>query len=236
MTWRGQGWECWVPVEDIEVPIVYFVAVESSTPQKSSAHHGAELAALPEDREIATNVSPMRVCRPHLLGLKGPTRIFWPFLEGFEQGLESWRWLAPEPEPGRLKTDPLAKNGHAALLVSVPAGKRSVTIATTRVRGRELVTRAATGLRIWLRTRHGSGQARFTLLADALTTNQVVAVSRQQAHLAPVWRKVDLAFDDFPDLPQRGVDLFTIEFIGHGPQDFLVDDLQLLGAGKVEPE
>jgi hypothetical protein len=32
------------------------------------------------------------------------------------------------------------------------------------------------------------------------------------------------------------VDWFTIEFIGVGPRDFLIDDLQFLGPWKIEME
>src|SRR6266496_4358247 len=115
MTRPGLYWQATLPVEDVEVPIVYFVSAE-------------------EHR--FTNLSALRVVAPAAAGLEEPTRVFWPFLEGFEEGAESWRLLSEESPTAPLRRDPASKNGRAALAVSVPTGKRSATVATTREIGR----------------------------------------------------------------------------------------------------
>ncbi|MBI3852910.1 MAG: hypothetical protein HY298_21865 [Verrucomicrobia bacterium] len=215
MSLRGTNWEASVPVCDVDVPVVYFVEMRTAS---------------------SNNVSPMRLCRPRAAGLEEPSRVFWPFLEGFETGTDGWSSLASAPDSPSLKTDPTSKNGLAALRVSLPAGKRSVTVATTRVRGWQILQNGATGLRLWLRMREGIGHARFTLFANAFATNQVVSVSSIEAKLNNRWQKVELPFTSFPTLPLANVDWFTIEFIGTGPRDFLIDDLQLLGPWKIELE
>jgi hypothetical protein len=213
MTLRGQVWEAPAPVTDLDLPLVYFVcAVDGET----------------------TGLSPMRVCHPREAGLEVPTRLFWPFLEGFEAGLESWRLLTPDAPP--LRTDGVAHTGRNALAVSLPAGRRSVTIATTRVRGWHYWKANATGVRLWLRAGAGTGRARFTLSAHAHTTNRLMAVHSREVALAEQWRKAELLFAEFPGLPLPALDLFTIEFIGEGPREFLVDDLQLLGPWAIEAE
>jgi len=215
MTRPGLQWQATLPVEDVEVPIVYFVrAVE----------------------QRLTNLSPLRVVAPVAVGLEEPTRVFWPFLEGFEESAESWRLLSEESPTAPLRRDPASKNGRAALAVSVPSGKRSATVATTRVRGWQLQREGATGLRVWLRAREGTGRARCTLLAHAFATNQVVGVWPSLVRLTERWQKVELPFRALPRLSLGAVDLFAIEFIADGPRDFLIDDLQLLGPWKLEPE
>jgi hypothetical protein len=215
MSLQVDHWETSVPVDDVDVPLVYFVRMITAT---------------------ETNLSPMRVVRPRTAGLEEPSRVFWPFLEGFETGMEGWSLLAGTPVVASLKTDPTAKNGHAALRVSLPVGKSSVTVATTRVRGWQILQNGATGLRVWLRTREGMGQARFTLFANAFETNQVLSQSSIEPKLDHRWQKIELPFTSFSKLPLGNVDWFTIEFIGTGPRDFLIDDLQLLGRWKIEME
>jgi hypothetical protein len=218
MLWQGGHWECSLPVVDLDVPIVYYILV----PNAESAGGGL--------------CSPMRVCRPRVLGLAAPTALFWPFLEGFEQGCESWRLLSAPSNAPALTTDSLAKDGLAALRVSLPSGRRSVTVATTRIRGWHFRLLGATGVRVWMRTRSGPGEARFTMFSQALTTNQVVSVSRTTAKLSDDWRKVSLFPSDFPTLSAAELDLFAIEFVGEGAQDFLVDNLELLGPWRQESE
>ena len=227
MSLRGNTWEVIVPVDDPDVPLVYFVTVIAVR-----ATNGSSAV----QSTSSTNISPMRICKPRLAGLEEPTRIFWPFLEGFEQDTASWRWLAPVDDSAPLKTDATARTGGAALVVPLPGGKRSVTVATTRVRGWQLVQHHVTGLRLCLRTRQGRGRARFTLLANASATNQVVSVWPKEPVLTETWQKVDILFGDLPKLPLGAVDLFAIEFIGEGPLEFLVDDLQLLGPWKPDLE
>ena len=210
----GARWEAAVPVEDVDEPVIYFVR---------SVERGA------------TNHSPLRVCVPRAAGLEEPTRIFWPFLEGFETGAESWRTLSEAPDAAR-PTEALAKSGRASLAVTLPPRQRSVTVGTTRLRGAQLQRAGATGVRLWLRTRAGAGTARFTLLAHAFTTNQVVAQCPREVPLDARWQRVDLPFSLFPNAPLGAVDFFTVEFIGEGPQEFLIDDVQWLGPWKLEPE
>ena len=71
MTWRSGEWEANLPVEDLSVPIVYYVRALGNS---------------------ATNHSPNRVVHPARSGLDLPSKIFWPFLEGFENGLDGWRF------------------------------------------------------------------------------------------------------------------------------------------------
>ena len=47
---------------------------------------------------------------------------------------------------------------------------------------------------------------------------------------------MELFFSALPRLSLGAVDLFAIEFVADGPREFLVDDLQLLGPWKLEPE
>ena len=207
MEQHGENWEAYVPVDSLDVPVVYFV-------------------------RAGEKISPMRLTRPRALGLEAPTRIFWPFLEGFEEGLESWRLLSDAM--AELKTGTPVKNGKAALIAALPAGKKSIAIGTTRVRGWFVEEHFAKGLSVWLRTREGTGRARFTLLAHAFTTNQVVAVRAGEVPLTAQWQRVELPFDTFPKISRGAIDLFTIEFMADGPREFLVDDLQLLGRWRLD--
>ena len=175
----------------------------------------------------------MRLCRPRLLGLERPTRAFWPFIEGFEEGLEGWRWLAGGPDKGDLQTSSTARNGKAALTVTIQRGKTSVAIGTTHLRGWNLLEHGATGLSLWMRTREGTGRARFTILANAFTTNQVMAAHDGEIVLRDRWEKVDLSFHKFPKFPLTEVDFFAIEFLGNPGWEFLVDDVQMLGRWKL---
>jgi hypothetical protein len=45
---------------------------------------------------------------------------------------------------------------------------------------------------------------------------------------------VELPLKDFARLPVAGVDWLTIEFISEEPNEFFVDDLQLLGPWEIE--
>ncbi len=212
MTQRGAAWEATLPVDDLDVPLVYFVSDGTRTP---------------------TQLSPMRVVSPRLAGMEKPSRIFWPFLEGFEDGIAGWEFMSAPADVPPLKTSPNAHDGNAALSVTLPAGRRSVTIGTPRVRGWHYSLQLATGLRVWLRAPGGSGRARFTLHTNAGTTNAIVATSTIEATLDDKWRKVDLSFSSFPNFPMVNTDWFSIEFSGEGPREFLVDDLRLLGRWKL---
>ena len=212
MEQRGLGWETAVPVDSLDAPLVYFIQATT---------------------EARTNLSPMRLCRPRLLGLEKPTRVFWPFLEGFEEGLESWRWLAGGPANGQLQTSRTAKNGKAALAVTITQGKNSATVGTTRVRGWHLLEHGATGISLWIRTREGTGRIRLTILANAFTTNQV-AITDEGAKVSAHWEKLDVPFRRFPNLPLSEVDFLAFELLGDSGCEFLMDDVQMLGRWKLE--
>ncbi len=206
---RGGGqWEAVVPVDTPDVPLVYFAAAAGGGPAAAS---------------------PMRLCLPRRLGLEAPTRIFWPFLEGFEEGFESWRWVAGVPEDEPFRTAIPVKNGKAALSVTLGPGRSAATLGTTRVRGWRVLERGATGVALWMRMREGAGRARFTLLANAFATNQVVAPRPGEVTLGQTWQRVELPFKDFGRLPLADLDFFAIELLGRPGAEFLLDDLQLLG-------
>lgn len=212
MMQRGAVWEATLPVDDLDMPLVYFVSDGSATP---------------------VLLSPMRVVSPRLAGMEKPSRVFWPFLDGFEEGTSGWELSSAPASAPPLKTSTGAHDGNSALSVTLPAGQRSVTVSTTRVRGWHYSHQLATGLRVWLRAPGGSGRARFTLHANAGTTNAVAATSTIEAALDDQWRKVDLSFSSFPNFQVVGTDKFSIEFSGEGPREFLVDDLRLLGRWKL---
>jgi hypothetical protein len=225
MSLHAQSWEVFVPVSDVDVPLVYFVtAVENDA-----------IGRLNRIPTVAvTNISPMRICKPRSAGLEEATRVFWPFLEGFEQDTASWRLISDPEESAPLTTGSPARNGLSALAVTLPAGKRSVTLATTRVRGWQLMQNGATGVHLWLRAGKGTGRARFTLLANASTADQVVSIWPKETIVTEAWQPVKLSLSDLPKLPVAGVDLFAIELIGDGPMEFLLDDLELLGPWPME--
>jgi hypothetical protein len=207
MTLLHGVWEFVVPVQDIDTAVVYFLKLT--------------------DPSGSIRFSPMRVCRPREAGLEQPTRLFWPFLEGFEEGLESWAGL--DAQNIRLRIDAPARNGRHALLRSVPDGKNSTAVGTTRIRGAQVLQSKASGLRLWMRTREGAGRARFTLYANAFTPRQVVAPSSYEPTIGAAWQQIDLPFASFPALPLGQIDYFAIEMIGESGMEFLLDDLQLLG-------
>jgi hypothetical protein len=210
MTQRGMVWEATLPVEELDIPIVYF------------------LTGGPASRQL----SPMRAVVPRLTGMEKPARVFWPFLDGFEDGIAGWT-LASVASVASLKLSPQAHDGNAALSVTLPAGQPAVTVGTARVRGWHYSHQLATGLRIWLRAPGGAGKAKFTLHAHARTSQAVSVVSLVEATLDDKWQRVELSFSSFPKFPHVSADWFTIEFSGQGPQEFLVDDLRLLGRWKL---
>ena len=75
---RGALWVAEWPVDSLDVPQIYFVVARG------------------REKLVA---SPMRLAEPRALGLEHPTRLFWAFVEGFEQELESWRVTDPAPAP-----------------------------------------------------------------------------------------------------------------------------------------
>jgi hypothetical protein len=207
MDLRGGRWEIALPVVDVDVPVVYFV--ESQGAQKQT--------------------TAMRVCHPRLVGLEEPSRLFWPFLEGFEEEMWSWRRVSDEPGFNPVETGTNVKNGKAALRLAIPAGKRSAAVSTTRVRGWQLEQQFARGIRIWVRMESGTAKLRCTLQTHAFTPQQVTSVYPEEPIIGTQWRAVDLLLNNFPKLNVGEVDLMALELIGNGPLECYVDDVQLLG-------
>lgn len=215
MSFRAGRWEASAPVESVDIPMIFFLRVGEGA---------------------ATRLSAMRICVPRAAGLEEPSRIFWPYLEGFEDGLASWHAFGAAAGAPPLEIDPLAKQGKASLRVTVPGAGRSVGVGTTRVRGWQIVERSATGLRLWMRTRSGAGRVRFTLFANAGGPLEVAMAYDREVTLSDRWQKVDLAFSRFGKGPLAEVDLLALEFAADGAREFLVDELQLLGPWKLEVE
>ena len=212
MTWRSGEWEANLPVEDLSVPIVYYVRALGNS---------------------ATNHSPNRVVHPARSGLDLPSKIFWPFLEGFENGLDGWRVLAGDLAPPRIAGQ--AHDGNAALLVIVPAGKNPAGIATTRVRGWQIVLEGATGLRLWMRTRSGEGRVNFGLYAAAYSPDHATRDWPRQITVGPAWQKIDLSFAELREgFPLGETDLFSIEFAPGEAREYLIDDFQFLGPWRLD--
>ena len=205
---RGTYWEAPVPVDTLHVPLIYFV----ETVEPAPARH-----------------SPMRLCWPGLLGMEMPTRLFWPFVEGFEEGVESWRWLAGGPADDSFKLSGVTRNGKAALCVAIQPGRASATLGTTRFRGWRALEHGATGLSLWLRAVGPPGRVRVALLAHAFTDRQTIALRAEAVPVGPAWERRDLPFASFPELPLAGLDFVTLEFIGPAGAEYLLDDLQWLG-------
>jgi len=201
----GTAWKATVPVNSVDVPLVYFIE-----------RRGVE----------TTNRSAMRCALPRALGLSQPSKYFWTFIDGFEQGAESWRILGGGE---RVRLSALAKNGKAALSVRIPATRNSITVGTTRLRGWFAEENKARGFAFWARTIGGAGEARCSLLAEALTTNQVLMAQTNVAKLTANWRRVEVHFSEFPKFPLGDLDLVAIEFNGPAGMEFLIDDLSLLG-------
>ncbi len=207
---RGTAWQATVPLDSVEIPVAYCVVAAA---------------------DGITNVSPMRLCRPRALGAEEPSRFFWPFLEGFEQGLEGWSVLTEGSQMGISST---VKNGKASLRVAMPAKGRSVTVATTRLRGWFTQEHGATGVAFWARTVAGAGSVRCALRANAFTTNEIAAAQQDVTALGTNWQRVALKFSDFPQFRREQLDLITLEFGGAAGAEFLLDDVHLLGRWRFE--
>lgn len=211
-TRRGAIWEAVLPVDDLDVPLVYFVS---------------------DGNPVPALLSPMRVVSPRLSGMEKTSRVFWPFLDGFEEGAVGWELSPVSAGLPLIKTSSAAHDGNASLSVTLPAGQKTLSIGTARVRGWHYTNQLATGLRVWLRAPGGNGKARFILHTGHGTTNGVAVVSTVEAALDDKWRKVDLAFSSFPNFSAAATDWFSIELSGEGPREFLVDDLRLLGRWRL---
>jgi hypothetical protein len=212
-----------VPTEELDVPIVYYARLVTSKGEW---------------------LSPLRVVYPSRSGLEEPTQLFWPFIEGFEDGHEGWWFLShasaatksSSPDASALQTAKDSKNGRAALQIAVPGGDVRFSLATTRIRGWQLLREGATGLRFWVKSRSGHGRLRCSLQARSFTTNQVAVSWPTEPMVTNEWRKIDLTFAQLPLLPWRSVDLFVLEFRAPEATEFLLDDVQWLGPWQLHPE
>jgi hypothetical protein len=216
LTRRTGTWDVTVPVPHLEVPLVYFLAV-----------------AIPQQ---ATNISPMRVCHPGEAGLEEIARPFWPFLEGFEEGWDNWRWHGNVPAGHALAAHTNAYNGYAALRVALPAGRQSVTVATTVVRGWHLDLFRARGLGLYARTPAGRATLRWAFITDYATTNQMVFAVPAAHTVESRWAKVETLFDVIPEEQRGKLDLVTLEIQAEGPQEVWLDNLHLLGRWRLDLE
>jgi hypothetical protein len=202
---HGTSWQANVPTDSVDVPVAYCVLI---------AENG--------DRCLSS----IRVCHPRSLGLEQPSRLFWAFLEGFEQGLESWRVLGGT---GPLRTSAKARSGRNALAVQIAPQGRSATVATSRLRGWYAEEHSARGLAFWARTAAGTAQLRCSLMADAFTTNQVIVAVTNTMQLAPAWKRFEILFNDFPQLVIGALDLVVFEVTGDAGTELELDDLYLIG-------
>lgn len=199
----GAGWLVDPPVDSPDVPQIYFVAARAK---------GQSV------------VSRMRITQPRELGLERPTRLFWAFVEGFEQGLDGWH-----ASGAPLHTNSMARSGRASLAVTVPSGRRSVSVQSTRLRGWFVQEHGAEGVGLWLRTTAGRSVAAFTLVAEAFTTNQITSRRSEMVMVSTNWSKARLTFESFPKPPLADLDLFTVEFTAEPGTELLMDDVHLLG-------
>jgi hypothetical protein len=209
----GSNWMATLPVDDPDVPVAYFLSVAAAG---------------------KTNFSPLRFADPRRLGIEEPTRFFWPFIEGFEAGLASWRLVTLEAAPLRLDAE--AKNGRHALCVPLARPGHPVTVGSTRIRGWRALRPDIRGLSVWLRSRGGPATVRFSLHGNAFTTNEVTSMSSVTGRITEAWQRVEAPFDSFPRLPRAELDWFTLEFNADGPCEILVDDVQFTGSWKLDPE
>jgi hypothetical protein len=144
--------------------------------------------------------------------------------------LQGWRTM----HGPRLRTDGVAKHGRSALVITIPAGQHSVTIATTRMRGWYLQEHRATGIELWMRTRQANGVAAFDLLANAFTSNQIMARQTKVVTVTSRWTRFEVLFRNLPRFPLGDLDLFSIELTGEPGTEFLLDDVQLLGRWRTD--
>ena len=203
------GWEANVTVEDLDEPIAYFV----------SAARGGR-----------TNFSILRSVVPRDADLPRPTSVFWPFVEGFEEGLHSW-WVEGDGRAPGLAVTGESRTGNAALRLAIPERGRSATVFTTRVRGSMIQTVQATGLRFFIRGSGGEGRLRLTAFADAESLSQTSASFRTEIQLGkkPTWQKVEVFFAELGLFPVAALDRVAFEFSGPANAALFLDDLELIG-------
>lgn len=205
-------WEFRIPVDDVDVPVGYFVEAVSGG---------------------RTNISPLRFTTPRRLGIEEPTRFFWSFIEGFESGTRGWHQFTPTNSLLTLTDE--SHTGRKALRVALPGNKTSATVGTTRIRGWQASQPRINGLCLWLRTTGGTAMATFDIHSDAFTERQRISTSDRQVMLSSAWQRVDLPFDSFSPHELRRVDWLSITFRSAQSCEVFMDDLQFLEAWASEP-
>lgn len=206
MQLRGRHWEGTIPVEDLDVPVIYFLQWKTA---------------------VTNHISPIRISHPQKAGMEIPTRLFWPFIEGFEEGSDGWQVLGTAS--GQITTSSESKTGKGALQLNLPGNKRSVVAGTTRIRGWKASRRGAKGISFWIKSSSGPGLVRMTLQSHAFTSNQTIFASTIAAPVTDTWQKVEFPFSSFPDLKLEEVDWATFEVVGAPGISFFIDDLHYLG-------
>ena len=204
---RGNLFDAKLPVADLDVPIVYYLSIGN---------------------DGRATISPPRVLHPRTLGMEAPSTLFWPFLEGFEAERRNWSSVN---NVALSQSQP--HNGLQSLRVSIPTGKRSASVHTTRVRGWYFRQRNATGLKIWLKASKPDTKVRFKLTSNHGTERAEVTPSSREARIGPQWQLVELPFSTFSVTTPGEVDLFSLEFVKDGPVEIHLDDLELTGQWRI---
>lgn len=200
---RGDLFDAKVPVSDIDIPIVYYLEF-----------HGAN----------TSQISPTRLAHARSLGMEKPSTVFWPFLEGFESDMGNWQ------SNHQIKRDDLvAHSGKHSLQISIPSGKRSAAVATTRLRGWHFRQQNATGLRLWLKASVRDTKVRFKLTSNSQSNRAEVAPSTREATIGPTWQLVELPLSSFAVTTPGDIDRFSLEFVNEGPVHIHIDDVELTG-------
>jgi hypothetical protein len=201
---HGNEWSTVLPVVDLDEPILYFAAavVIGGT----------------------TNVSQGRICRPRDANLPAPTVPRSMFLEGFEEG--SWNWRSTDERADVRRSEGGRQSGHS-LVLEIPAGQRSASVATTRIQGNAR-TGGATGFAIWMRSGVAHGQVRLMAVSDVGTERQATAAFPSQVAPGAEWGRHVFRFEELKNFPIGALDRVVVEFSASGPATLWLDDLELV--------
>ncbi|MBG86670.1 MAG: hypothetical protein CMO80_07195 [Verrucomicrobiales bacterium] len=205
MRHRESLWDAQIPVSELTVPIVYFAKIRGST----------------------SVMTAMRVIQPQTAGMRKPSELFWPYLEGFEEP-GPWEIVGAVGEVDRVQP---GFSGDSALRVSIPKDKRSATISTTRIRAWHFTARNADGIRLRANAPK-RGRLRLTLITNSGTSTQSSMTSTAELK-GTDWELVHFPARSFKNRSLAGVDRATIEFVSEGPSEIHLDDLELTGPWRV---
>jgi len=199
---RGIGMETWLPVDSIEVPLLCLVKVTLAGGEK---------------------VLPMEEFIPGALGLEAPTRAFWPFLEGFEEGGGRWRVSGS----GRAAVVAGGHSGKHSLGLSLHPDRSQETVSTSLIQGWHFDFQNAEGLRIWARSKEAGVKVRLLLETEAQEVTLIPHPSELDATSS--WTALDFDLLGVKNLVLG--DIVRVHFAVVAPPGGTVqfDDLQLLG-------